>query len=438
MPISAMVKASSASSIIFQVIDRKPLVDNLSEEGRKPHTFPEGDIEMRNVRFAYPGGGDREKSVVLGGIQHSPFADPQSASSPYTIGDQEPNEYHDKGGFSLTFPGGKTTAIVGPSGAGKSTIAALLERWYEPQEGSILIGGVDIGDYNLRWWRGKIGFVMQESFLFNTSIFKNIAHGLHGTQWENISEEEKRKMVHNACVEANAADFVDELPDKYDSIVGENGIRLSGGQKQRIAIARSIISRPPILILDEATSALDPANEQLVQEALDKVSKGRTTIMIAHRLSTIKNADKIVVLEEGNIVEIGNHEDLLHRSGGAYKNLVNGQALFSNNISERALLIDQKPESNTECIEQSGDKAAVEGDLQVHLIPNKKKCEKIGILKLFWLVFSEQRRLLWPTYIGGLIGALAAGIFLPSTHNSKALVLISRRRHLTNTSHHFC
>lgn len=416
MPISAIVKASSASSIIFQVIDRTPLVDALSRDGRKPHIFPEGDIEMRNVRFAYPGGGDREKSVVLGGIQRSPFADPRSTSLPYTIDDQGTDEYHDEGGFSLTFPAGKTTAIVGPSGAGKSTIVALLERWYEPQEGSILIGGVDIGDYNLRWWRGKIGFVMQEPFLFNTSIFTNIAHGLHGTQWENISEEEKRKMVHHACVEANAADFVDELPDKYDSIVGENGIKLSGGQKQRIAIARSIISRPSILILDEATSALDPVNELLVQKALDKVCKGRTTIMIAHRLSTVKNADKIVVLEEGHIVEIGNHEELLHRPGSAYSNLVKSQALFSGNtpaVEEGVPFDDQELESGG--VEQPEDKDVSEEGIRAHSIRKNKKWQNIGILKLFWLVFSEQRRFLWLTYTGGLIGALGAGNSLPYT-----------------------
>lgn len=418
MPISAMVKASSASSIIFQVIDRNPLVDALSKEGREPHMFPEGDIEMRNVRFAYPGGGDREKYVVLGGIQHSPFADPQSVSSPYAIGDEETGEYHDQGGLSLTFPGGKTTAIVGPSGAGKSTIVALLERWYEPQEGSILIDGVDIGEYNLRWWRGNIGFVMQESFLFNTSIFKNIAHGLHGTKWENISEEEKRKMVRIACVEANVADFVDELPEKYDSIVGENGIKLSGGQKQRIAIARSIISKPSILILDEATSALDPANERLVQKALDKVSKGRTTIIIAHRLSTVKDADKIVVLEEGNIVETGNREELVHRLDGAYNNLAKGQALLPDNIHDIPGVIppiDQDLGSDTEDVERPGDKGVYEEDSQTHLISKKRKWQNVGILKLFWLVFSEQRKSLWLTYLCGLIGALGAGNFLPHT-----------------------
>lgn len=414
MPISAIVKASSASSIIFQVIDRTPLVDALSKEGHEPHIFPEGNIEMRNVRFAYPGGGDREKSIVLGGIQRSPFADPQPASLSYNNSDEETNEYHDKGGFSLTFPAGKTTAIVGPSGAGKSTIVALLERWYEPQEGSILIGGVDIGDYNLRWWRGKIGFVMQESFLFNTSIFANIAHGLHGTQWENISEKEKRKMVHNACVEANAADFVDELPDKYDSIVGENGIKLSGGQKQRIAIARSIISRPSILILDEATSALDPVNEQLVQKALDKVSEGRTTIMIAHRLSTVKNANKIVVLEEGNIVEIGDHDELLHRPGGAFNSLVNNQTLFVDGI-HGIPSNDQEPEPHTRGIERSGDNDDRERDTQAHSTPKKGKWQNIGILQLLWLIFSEQRRLLWLTYIGGFIGALGAGNSLHHT-----------------------
>lgn len=403
-------------------------MDALSKEGREPHMFPEGDIEMRNIRFSYPGGGDREKSVVLGGIQRSPFADPQSPTS-HDNSEDELSEYQDNGGFSLVLPAGKTTAIVGPSGAGKSTIVALLERWYEPQEGSILIGDVDIGEYNLRWWRGRIGFVMQEPFLFNTSIFKNIADGLQGTQWENLPEEEQRKMVHNACIDANAADFVDELPEKYDSIVGENGIKLSGGQKQRIAIARSIISRPPILILDEATSALDPVNERLVQNALDKVSKGRTTITIAHRLSTIKNADKIVVLEEGDIVETGSHEELLKKPGSVYSKLVRSQTLSLNELNDIPELDpfadpELEFELDTKDFEPLEDKISGE-DLQTSLIPKKNKWKNIGIFKLFCLVFSEQQKLLWLTYLGGLVGAIGAGDFLSRINPiSKAPILM--------------
>lgn len=393
MPLQAMIKASSASSLIFQVIDRTPLVDALSKDGRKPHSFPMGDIEMRNIRFSYPGGGDRDKSIVLGG---SPF-----------VGDD--------GGFSLTFPAGKTTAIVGPSGAGKSTVVALLERWYEPQEGSILVGGVDIGEYNLRWWRGRIGFVMQEPFLFNKSIYKNVVDGLEGTVWESLPEDEKREMVQSACADANAAGFVEALPEGYDTVVGENGVKLSGGQKQRIAIARSIISKPAVLILDEATSALDPVSERVVQRALDRVSKGRTTITIAHRLSTVRNADKIVVLEEGNVIETGSHEELLSQEEGIYSNLVRGQALLLDELHE---VLDVDPFADPEDdydvedldFEQLGYGGKHDEGCQTQ---KKKKWKHIGIFKLFYLVFSEQRKFLWLTYIGGLVGAIGAGKLFP-------------------------
>lgn len=410
MPIQSMARACAASSIIFQVIDRSPLVDSLADDGLEPSALPNGDIELRNIRFSYPGGGDREKLAVLGRRQRSPFANPLSAPGG-DDGDGDDQESLDLGGLSLTFPRNKTTAIVGASGAGKSTIVALLERWYEPQEGSIMIGDTDIVQFNLRWWRGKIGFVMQEPFLFNDSIFKNIANGLLGTKWENTSEAEKRKMVHDACIEANAADFVNQLPDKYNSIVGENGIKLSGGQKQRIAIARSIISKPPILILDEATSALDPFNERLIHQSLDTIAKGRTTIIIAHRLSTVKKADKIIVLDEGNIIESGSHEELMGRRGGAYNKLVIGQTLTIDDIPEVDPFTDQESEQlsttyNLLPIEQST--AKVPDDEEAYMIPKKPEWKNIGIFKLVWLVLCEQRAL-WPIYVTGLVGAVGSG-----------------------------
>ncbi|CAH0049412.1 unnamed protein product [Clonostachys solani] len=268
--------------------------------------------------------------------------------------------------LDLNIEAGKITAIVGPSGSGKSTIVGLIEKWYslkgqyliakavekkkdkkkgdddeeaaervEPEEtgpvvplsGSVTTGGHSLDDIESKWWRSQIGLVQQEPFLFNDTIFKNVANGLVGSPWENETEERKRELVKEACVEAFADEFIDKLPERYDTVVGDAGGRLSGGQKQRIAIARSIIKKPSILILDEATSAIDVRGEKIVQAALDKVAQGRTTITIAHRLSTIKKADKIVVLKKGKVVETGTHETLMNNVGGVYHGLVQAQAL---------------------------------------------------------------------------------------------------------------
>lgn len=411
-----MAKASAAASIIFQVIDRPPLVDSLSDEGESPLELPAGDIEFQGVQFAYPGGGNRDKSVVLGGKIGSPSLD-----SPY-LENEDGSSGWDAEGLTLSFPRNKTTAIVGPSGAGKSTIVALLERWYEPQMGSISIGNTDIADLNLRYWRGKIGFVTQEPFLFNDTIYQNVAYGLQGTMYEGVSESGKRQMVHEACVEANAAEFINELPDRYDSLVGEGGIKLSGGQKQRIAIARSIISKPPILVLDEATSALDPINEQLIHRALETISKGRTTIMIAHRLSTLKNADKIIVLEKGNIVESGTHTELMENAAGVYRASVGLQSLVIDTPDEEDPFRDpelQDEEEDIIVIPAEGARLLATEE------PVTTKWKKMGIFSLLWLILTEQSKL-WPIYTAGLAGSLGSGKFRSRacTRENKVLIYL--------------
>ncbi|KAB5527918.1 PGP-13, partial [Coniochaeta sp. 2T2.1] len=183
---------------------------------------------------------------------------------------------------------------------------------------------------NLQWLRRQIGLVQQEPVLFSDTIYHNIVHGLYGTPMNDLPEAEKRELVRQACVEAFADDFIQELPQKYETKVGDRGALLSGGQKQRIAIARSIISNPEILLLDEATSALDPTAERKVQASLDNVSKSRTTIVIAHKLSTVQKADKIVVLSRGQVIEQGSHQQLVDL-GGAYSDLVNAQKLQTGN-----------------------------------------------------------------------------------------------------------
>ncbi|WP_062678530.1 ABC transporter ATP-binding protein [Parageobacillus toebii] len=205
--------------------------------------------------------------------------------------------------ITLTIPSGKTTAIVGPSGAGKTTLFALLERFYTPDEGEILFGETNIEDFDLYSWRSQIGYVSQESPMMSGTIRDNICYGLN----RDVSDEE----IERAAKLANAAEFIERLPNRYLTEVGERGIKLSGGQRQRIAIARALIRNPKILLLDEATSNLDSSSEVLVQKALQRLMEGRTTLVIAHRLSTIINADQIVVLENGTITGVGTHSELL-------------------------------------------------------------------------------------------------------------------------------
>jgi len=220
------------------------------------------------------------------------------------------------GGLDIDIPAGTSCAVVGPSGAGKSTIARLLYRFYDPQGGRILIDGQDIAKVSQKSLRAAIGIVPQDTVLFNDTIGYNIGYGRDGA-----SQAEIEKAARGAAIDQ----FVAALPDKYESMVGERGLKLSGGEKQRVAIARTLLKNPPILVLDEATSALDSRTEQAIQATLDRVAETRTTIMIAHRLSTIVNADQIVVLDQGGVAERGTHEQLLEL-GGLYAELWQRQA----------------------------------------------------------------------------------------------------------------
>ncbi|KAK9375957.1 P-loop containing nucleoside triphosphate hydrolase protein [Lipomyces chichibuensis] len=304
----------AASTKIFATIDRKSAIDSSSEEGERLAEV-NGDIELRNVRFIYP---SRPNVTVLRD-------------------------------FSLKIPAGKTVALVGASGSGKSTIVGLIERFYNPLAGEVLLDGHNILDLNTRWLRQKVALVSQEPSLFACSIFENICYGLIGTPFENASVVEKRELVIEACKQANAWDFIQELPNGLDTSVGERGFLMSGGQKQRIAIARAIVANPRILLLDEATSALDTKSEGIVQEALDRASKNRTTIVIAHRLSTIKDADLIVVMRTGEILEQGTHEELIAKKGDYY-GLVQAQSIEalkedsseSEDSDEGEALLDEK------------------------------------------------------------------------------------------------
>jgi len=219
-------------------------------------------------------------------------------------------------GLDLDIPAGTSCAIVGPSGAGKSTIARLLYRFYDPTAGRICIDGQDLAGVTQRSLRAAIGIVPQDTVLFNDTIGYNIAYGREGATQRDVEEGARGAAIDR---------FISALPEKYESMVGERGLKLSGGEKQRVAIARTLVKNPPILVLDEATSALDSRTEQAIQETLDRVAQSRTTIMIAHRLSTIVNADQIVVLDDGRVAERGTHEQLLDR-GGLYADLWYRQA----------------------------------------------------------------------------------------------------------------
>ena len=218
-------------------------------------------------------------------------------------------------GFNLKITPGQTVAFVGETGAGKTTIASLLLRFYEPLSGKILIDGIDIRQYKQQELRRNIGIVQQDVFLFSDSVTHNIAYA---------KPEAEQSEVENAARLAAADKFIEELPNKYATEIGERGVKLSGGQKQRLAIARVFLKNPPIVILDEATSSLDNHTEKLIQESLDRLAENRTTLISAHRMSTIKNADKIIVLNNGEVAEIGTHSTLMS-GGGLYYNLYNAQ-----------------------------------------------------------------------------------------------------------------
>jgi ABC-type multidrug transport system fused ATPase/permease subunit len=208
---------------------------------------------------------------------------------------------------------GEKVALVGASGSGKSTIINLLMRFYPVEFGSVQVDGASTQDFNLTAYRKNIGIVPQEIILFGGTIKENITYGKPTATFEEIRE---------AARKANALEFIESFPEKFDTVVGERGVKLSGGQRQRVAIARAILKDPAILVLDEATSSLDAHSEKLVQEALEKLMEGRTSIIIAHRLSTIKKVDRIFVIKEGALAEVGSHEELTERNNGIYSNLL--------------------------------------------------------------------------------------------------------------------
>ncbi|CAF0877399.1 unnamed protein product, partial [Didymodactylos carnosus] len=280
--LQSLAQARGAAYYVWDLIDSPSKIISNSVSGLKTPDLV-GIIEFSEVNFVYP---TRPNTSILNGL-------------------------------SFDAKSGQTVALVGSSGCGKSTCIQLLQRFYDPISGSVSIDGHSVSEYNLHWLRQHIGVVSQEPILFAATIKENIKYGK-----DNVTDSD----IEDAAKKANAHDFIMTLPDRYETMVGERGAQLSGGQKQRIAIARALIRNPKILLLDEATSALDNESEKIVQDALDKASKGRTTLVIAHRLSTIRNANKIVVIHEGTTVEEGDHETLMNKRGNYYA-LVQAQNL---------------------------------------------------------------------------------------------------------------
>lgn len=274
---------------VYEIIDTKPAIKDI--DGAIDLKDVKGDIEFKNVSFEYENG----KPIIKN--------------------------------LNMKIPHGKTVALVGASGGGKTTIVNLIPRFFDVTSGEILIDGININKYTQKSLRENTSLVSQEVILFDDTIRNNIAYGKGEKEYENVSDEE----IISASKNANAYDFITSMNEGYETRIGEKGVRLSGGQKQRISIARAIIKNAPILLLDEATSALDTESEFEVQTALDNLMKNRTTIVIAHRLSTIKNADMIYVIEKGEIVESGNHNELLQKNG-EYAKLYNMQ--FKNKDKE--------------------------------------------------------------------------------------------------------
>uniref|UniRef100_A0A8C9VRZ6 ATP-binding cassette, sub-family B (MDR/TAP), member 4 n=1 Tax=Scleropages formosus TaxID=113540 RepID=A0A8C9VRZ6_SCLFO len=349
----AFANARGAAHKVYNIIDSKPHINSFSKDGYEPDMI-KGNIEFLNIHFQYP---SRPDVQVLKSM-------------------------------NLRVNSGQTMALVGSSGCGKSTTVQLLQRFYDPQEGTISIDGHDIRTLNVTYLRRMIGVVSQEPVLFATTIAENIRYGR-----EDVTQQE----IEMAAQEANAYDFIMQLPDKFETLVGDRGTQLSGGQKQRIAIARALVRNPKILLLDEATSALDAESETIVQLALDKVRQGRTTIVVAHRLSTIRNADLIAGFQNGQVVELGTHGELMARKG-IYHSLVTMQ-VCRELIAVTLLPFRFSPSSRRSPPEP----------LPVNSLNLEDKPPPVSFLKVLRLNLPE-----WPYIVVGLFCAICNGAIQPA------------------------
>eukprot|EP00644_Phytophthora_capsici_P003078 jgi/Phyca11/102840/e_gw1.7.158.1 len=368
--ITAVSTAIGAAKELFAILDTPSAIDADNEsDGVIPETC-EGKIEAVNVNFAYP---SRPDAQILRD-------------------------------YNVTIQSGQTVAFAGSSGGGKSTLIALLERFYDPNSGTIYLDGRDVKTLNVKWLRSQIGMVSQEPVLFATTIFENIAMG-----GDNVTRVEAIE----ACKLSNAHTFIMSLPEQYDTLVGEKGVSLSGGQKQRVAIARAIVRKPSILVLDEATSALDNESERTVQAALNDLvaSTNMTTLIIAHRLSTIRNADKIVVLNAGHIVESGTHDELVTIENGIYRSMYTTQELRSKEEQEDSNTDAPSNVISSSMMPRSLSVVSTKTDISVSDVEtNSLEKKPFGLKDLAAISKPEFRY-----YVVGLIGAFVGGILTPAS-----------------------
>jgi ABC-type multidrug transport system fused ATPase/permease subunit len=299
-PINSLVEvdnifqqAIAAGERIFELLDQESEIADAPDAIDLPSI--RGEVAFHDVHFAYASGDSLSKSLAMARGR---------SKGPAVLSD-----------VTFDIAPGQMVALVGPSGAGKTSIANLISRFYDPQEGSVTVDGHDLRQIKLASLRAHVAVVLQDTFLFNTTIRDNLLCGKPGATEDELIAAAKTAYAH---------EFIEALPGGYDTEIGERGVRLSGGQKQRLALARAVLADPRILILDEATSSVDAEAEYLIQRALESVLKGRTSLVIAHRLSTIRNADKIIALEEGRIIEVGDHKELM-QSGGLYSQLYRRQ-----------------------------------------------------------------------------------------------------------------
>ncbi|XP_075414573.1 ATP-dependent translocase ABCB1 [Tenrec ecaudatus] len=375
--IEAFANARGAAFEVFKIIDNKSSIDSYSADGHKPDNI-KGNLEFKNVHFSYP---SRKEVKILKGL-------------------------------NLKVQSGHTVALVGNSGCGKSTTVQLMQRLYDPTEGTICIDGQDIRTINVRYLREITGVVSQEPVLFATTIAENIRYGR-----ENVTMEE----IERAVKEANAYDFIMKLPQKFDTLVGERGAQLSGGQKQRIAIARALIRNPKILLLDEATSALDTESEAVVQVALDKARKGRTTIVIAHRLSTVRNADVIAGFDDGVIVEEGNHDELM-KEKGIYFKLVTMQTT-GHEVEEGWAASGSHSESNTaetsskdtksSLLRRTSTRKSASAQAEDRKLSSKDDLDENVPPVSFWRILKLNATE-WPYFVVGIFCAIVNGGLQPA------------------------